>query len=105
MAEDKHALCCRPGQAWEGEPVGMEVKFGGLDAYLTKPKQLTGKAVLMVADVMGWDFKVQQTVALRCRFWVSEARLLRRRLCFRRLHACIWECSIRAGGIQSRSTP
>ena len=43
----------QPGKFWDGEAVGQEIEYKGIDAYISKPSNPGKKGVLFITDIFG----------------------------------------------------
>ncbi|KAI8935705.1 hypothetical protein NX059_007226 [Plenodomus lindquistii] len=49
--------CCLSGKIQKGEPTGTEKQIGGLDTYVSEPKDAKDfKVVVFLVDIFGWKF-------------------------------------------------
>ncbi|KAI0440607.1 dienelactone hydrolase [Xylaria telfairii] len=63
MASNPPSRCCAVGYKETGEPVGHYTSLGGIEAYVSKAPQSSGKGVLILTDILGHKFPNAQLIA------------------------------------------
>lgn len=75
--------CCDPGVLWLGQPQGTVEKLGGVDTYVARPQNDTGKAAVLVhGEHATWHLWLASGAQFASAA-VSEMSIVRTRRCLR----------------------
>ncbi|KAI9879822.1 MAG: hypothetical protein M1830_007004 [Pleopsidium flavum] len=56
--------CCLSGKVHDGTPVGHIETIGGLETYISEPKdKARTKTIIFITDIFGWEFKNTRLLA------------------------------------------